>query len=222
MHGLVEYDGDSQSGSDNEASTSKAPASIPHDKPLKSGLNVPSEPRRLQKAQVIIRKPPAAALKHTTRAHISDEITQDLKPTPTIDQPRMSASPMDLDTSPPDTERPADELSRIRVLLRPPPIPGLEDWGIPPASTEPPDPAIVTKLAQFHTLKCDSSNPRHFNDSLMSNRSFRNPHLYTKLVEFVDVDERSTNFPPDIWDPNDVQPEWFADQIGTHGFSCLA
>lgn len=49
----------------------------------------------------------------------------------------------------------------------------------------------------------------------MSNRSFRNPHLYTKLVEFVDVDERTTNFPKDIWDPMDIKPEWYADRIGT-------
>jgi len=50
----------------------------------------------------------------------------------------------------------------------------------------------------------------------MSNRSFRNPHLYTKLVEFVDVDERTTNFPKDIWDPENVQRDWFADQIGKY------
>ena len=50
----------------------------------------------------------------------------------------------------------------------------------------------------------------------MSNRSFRNPHLYTKLVEFVDVDERTTNFPKDIWDPSNVQRDWFADQIGKY------
>jgi len=48
----------------------------------------------------------------------------------------------------------------------------------------------------------------------MSNRSFRNPHLYAKLVEFVDVNERITNLPKDLWDPDDVRPEWFADRIG--------
>ena len=53
----------------------------------------------------------------------------------------------------------------------------------------------------------------------MSNRSFRNPHLYAKLVEFVDVDERTTNFPKDIWDPHDVQEDWFADRIGSSTFS---
>jgi len=48
----------------------------------------------------------------------------------------------------------------------------------------------------------------------MSNRSFRNPHLYAKLVEFVDVDERTTNFPKELLDPRDVQEDWFADRIG--------
>lgn len=74
---------------------------------------------------------------------------------------------------------------------------------------------LQAKLTQFHALKRDASNPKHFNDSLMANRSFRNPHLYTKLVEFVDVNERTTNFPKDIWDPEDVKDEWFADRIGT-------
>jgi hypothetical protein len=69
------------------------------------------------------------------------------------------------------------------------------------------------KLAQFHALK-RGVPPRHFNDSLMANRSFRNPHLYAQLVEFVDVDERSTNFPRALWDPVDVRPEWYADKIG--------
>lgn len=55
----------------------------------------------------------------------------------------------------------------------------------------------------------------------MSNRSFRNPHLYTKLVEFVDVDERTTNFPKDIWDPEHVQRDWFADQIGKYRLAPL-
>jgi hypothetical protein len=74
--------------------------------------------------------------------------------------------------------------------------------------------APQAKLAQFHALKKDPQQPKHFNDSLMSNRSFRNPHLYAKLVEFVDVDERATNFPKEIWDPHDVQEDWFADRIG--------
>ena len=87
---------------------------------------------------------------------------------------------------------------------------------------------LQTKLAQFHTLKCDPEQPKHFNDSLMSNRSFRNPHLYAKLVEFVDVDETISNFPKrvsmgnseifvptwDAEDEKDLKDDWFADAIG--------
>ncbi|PSR70743.1 hypothetical protein PHLCEN_2v13363 [Hermanssonia centrifuga] len=114
-----------------------------------------------------------------------------------------------------DNGMPMDELARIRALLRPPPIPGVDDWGIPPEPTGDCDPGIEAKLAQFHLLKRDPTNPKHFNDSLMANRSFRNPHLYAKLVEFVDVDERTTNFPKSLWDPDDVKEEWFSDRIGT-------
>lgn len=120
------------------------------------------------------------------------------------------------ETLPQDNGFPVDELTRIRALLRPPPIPGVDDWGIPPEPSGQCDADIEAKLAQFHTLKRDPANPKHFNDSLMSNRSFRNPHLYTKLVEFVDVDERTTNFPKDIWDPDDVKEEWFADRIAEY------
>lgn len=120
------------------------------------------------------------------------------------------------ETLPQDNGFPVDELTRIRALLRPPPIPGVDDWGIPPEPSGQCDSDIEAKLAQFHTLKRDPANPKHFNDSLMSNRSFRNPHLYTKLVEFVDVDERTTNFPKDIWDPDDVKEEWFADRIAEY------
>lgn len=48
----------------------------------------------------------------------------------------------------------------------------------------------------------------------MSNRAFRNPHLYATLVEFVDVDERATAFPKDVWDPTDVHADWFSDRLG--------
>ncbi|CDO76929.1 hypothetical protein BN946_scf185006.g11 [Trametes cinnabarina] len=110
-------------------------------------------------------------------------------------------------------EEASDELARVRQLLHPPPIPGVVDWGIPPEPETPCDEAIKAKITQFLALKRDPHNPRHFNDSLMSNRAFRNPHLYAKLVEFVDVDERTTNFPKHIWDPMDVKEEWYADRI---------
>ncbi|KAG6377413.1 HCNGP-domain-containing protein [Boletus reticuloceps] len=214
LPGLVAYSDDSQSDSeDNIASTSKSPdvgLANNHDKPLKGLSASSSDTRLLPKSQVIIRRP--APTRSHPRAHLSDDIVAEQS---LSDLPSHTPEESSKDLPSASSSSEFHELTRIRELLRPPSIPGVVDWDIPAESTAPCDPAIEAKVAQFLALKRDPANPRHFNDSLMSNRSFRNPHLYTTLVDFVDVDERTTNFPTNIWDPNDVEPEWFADRIGT-------
>ncbi|KAF8961762.1 HCNGP-like protein-domain-containing protein [Flammula alnicola] len=217
MNGLVAYDYDSPSDSEAGQSTSNGGTTHQNmnDKSSRVGTKSSSEGRRIPKSQVIIKRPTISLKNHHPRAHISDDLVPD-DHSQVAGPSRDGGSPMDMSSTSSHqnpSEEPQDELSQIRALLRPPPIPGVEDWGIPPESPEPCDPALQAKLTQFSTLKHDPVNPKHFNDSLMSNRSFRNPHLYTKLVEFVDVDERTTNFPKDMWDPHDVKPDWFADQI---------
>ncbi|KAJ6557821.1 HCNGP-like protein-domain-containing protein [Mycena capillaripes] len=204
LHGLVAYDDDS----DDEEKASSPSKSNGHsnDVKTKTSLNVSSESRKLAKSQIIIRRP---ATKSHPRAVIADEI---LEPPPKRTEPQGSTSDTQNAIASSSNADPQDELSRIRALLQPAPIPGVDDWGIPPASTEPCDPAIQTKLAQFHALKT-STPAKHFNDSLMGSRAFRNPHLYAKLVEFVDVDERTTNFPRALWDPSAVDSAWYADAL---------
>ena len=48
---------------------------------------------------------------------------------------------------------PTDEMTRIRALLRPPPIPGVDDWGIPPEPTGACDPEIEVRPASILSLK---------------------------------------------------------------------
>ncbi|KAJ3560571.1 hypothetical protein NP233_g10751 [Leucocoprinus birnbaumii] len=217
MHGLVAYDDGSQS--DSEKPT-------PNDKELRQHHKSSTDSRRSTKSQIIIKRPSNIHKNHP-RAHLSEQAkgntsSEAYSRSQSLPHGHLSQERRVTESHPeqriPDPERTLvrteeDDIDRIRALLRPPPIPGVEDWGIPSPSNEPCDPAIKTKLAQFSALKHDPHNPKHFNDSLMSNRSFRNPHLYAKLVEFVDVDERATNFPEDIWDPLDVQEDWFADKI---------
>jgi len=204
MHGLVAYDDDM---SDAEGGPS---FSNGHQR------SNPSEGRRLPKSQVIIKRPAVNNKNHHPRAHVSDDLDSGVSVHGPGTSSRDGTSPMDI-SSPSSqvgpSEEPQDVFSRIRALLKPPPIPGVEDWGIPRECSDACDLILQAKLSQFSALKQDPVNPKHFNDSLMSNRSFRNPHLYTKLVEFVDVDERTTNFPKEIWDPEDVKADWFADQI---------
>ncbi|KAJ7636915.1 HCNGP-like protein-domain-containing protein [Roridomyces roridus] len=203
LHGLAAYNDDSESDSEDKASPPKANG---NDTKPKTSLNAPSDARKLPKSQIIIRRPP----KSHQRTTIADDIID--APKAEEEQAEASTSTAAASSSQQHISDPQDELTRIRALLKPPPIPGVEDWGIPPASTEPCDPAIQAKLAQFLSLK-NAVPPKHFNDSLMANRAFRNPHLYAKLVEFVDVDERTTNFPPELWDPNDVEDGWYADRL---------
>lgn len=96
-----------------------------------------------RKSQVVIRRPPQT--KSRPRAHISDDISEEPLPS-TNAQASCSSVPANdgihspgQDAEMKDTQ---DELASIRSLLRPPPIPGLDDWGIPPPSAEPCDATI--------------------------------------------------------------------------------
>ncbi|TDL16143.1 hypothetical protein BD410DRAFT_645503 [Rickenella mellea] len=228
MLGLTAYDGDSPSESEeqNLPSTSKLNRHTTHlsfrfgqgrtslGAPATSKIALKS-PRRVEakfgdgtaatSSAAVVRRP-------STRKSLPEQ--SDASGHGSVPATRSKSPPDSPTRSVPPELAQEDEMSYIRSLLRPPPIEGVEDWGIPPPSAEPCDPDLEAKLAQFHTLKRDPSAPRHFNDSLMANRAFRNPHLYAKLVEFVAVDESATNFPKDMWDPSAVQDEWFADRIG--------
>ncbi|KAK1922375.1 HCNGP-like protein-domain-containing protein [Papiliotrema laurentii] len=84
------------------------------------------------------------------------------------------------------------------LATRPDDIPGVEEWGIPHAvDTERCSPQLRAKVAQFLKLKYEKG--QHINTSLLQSASFHNPHIYSKLVEFVDLDERRSYFPSGGW-----------------------
>ncbi|KAF9071596.1 HCNGP-like protein-domain-containing protein, partial [Rhodocollybia butyracea] len=200
--GLVAYEGDSDSGDDIAQKT---------DTKLKVKADNAAEPRLQKKSQIIIKRPKI----QRPKGHVSIGITQ-AESLPTPAAASTSTATVDISTT---NETDDSNVERIRAFLRPPPVPGVDDWGIPPAVTPEEsmcDPAVEAKLNQFLQLK-SLPVPKHFNDTLMSNRSFRNPHLYAQMVEFIDIDERSTNFPKQIWDPDQVRyGEWNAEKIATY------
>ncbi|KAF9969741.1 hypothetical protein BGZ73_007757 [Actinomortierella ambigua] len=57
----------------------------------------------------------------------------------------------------------------------------------------------------------------HFNQSLMKNKNFRNPHIYQSLVQLVDLDETGSNFDKSIefFDFKGYPPESFAAGLAT-------
>ncbi|KAJ7060857.1 HCNGP-like protein-domain-containing protein [Mycena amicta] len=221
LQGLALYGDDSGSSDDETSSSSPRKSSNGHtanDSKHKPDLVAASDSLRKPsgsnlKAQIIIRRPPTQHKAHARTSATHEEQSEAATSVQAPTQAPMKTQDQNAEASTSrSSSEPQDELARIRELLWPPPIPGVEDWGIPPASQEPCDPAIQTKLAQFHALKT-SNPPKHFNDSLMGSRAFRNPHLYAKLVEFLDVDEQTTNFPSELWDPGKVEDGWYADSI---------
>lgn len=68
------------------------------------------------------------------------------------------------------------------------------------------------KLANFHNLRL--SRGLHFNDSLHASKAFRNPRIYAKLVEFLDVDETGSNWDREVWDSKDIGADAAASRIG--------
>ena len=100
------------------------------------------------KSHVIIRR--TNHPKPYTRAHISDVIEESPAPMNSLSEP-SAFSGSSTQSFPSNDEaqhvvQASDELSRIRELLRPPPILGIADWGIPAPSAEPCDPAIKVRV----------------------------------------------------------------------------
>ncbi|CAG8797349.1 21653_t:CDS:2, partial [Gigaspora margarita] len=121
------------------------------------------------------------------------------------DKPIISDEQMLLDDS-----EDARQHSAMRKLLTPNPIEGRENWGIPPEPETECDPILQEKIVHFHSL---SKKGVHFNENLLKNKAFRNPHIYNKLVEFVELDEIGSNFDREIFDPYGFPSEAFADQL---------
>lgn len=74
------------------------------------------------------------------------------------------------------------------------------------------DLAIQKKFEQFHELK---KNGKNYNDSLFANKSFRNPTLYKKLVNFVDVDEIGSNLVKEGYDPHAFEKSSYASALAS-------
>jgi hypothetical protein len=67
------------------------------------------------------------------------------------------------------------------------------------------------KISGFYELR---QKGVRFNDSLLKNKAFRNPHIYAKLVEFVELDEIGSNLDKSVFDPHGFPREAYADKLG--------
>ncbi|KAJ9076435.1 SAP30-binding protein [Entomophthora muscae] len=77
--------------------------------------------------------------------------------------------------------------------------PGCPSWELPPEPETEINPELQAKVAGLQAIL---ERGIQFNQRLRANQSFRNPHIYDKLVEFLDLDEFGTNFPKSWYDPS--------------------
>ena len=108
---------------------------------------------------------------------------------------------------------------QISVVRKTPPRP---DDSAPESSQEPrgdasavqgtPRPAFVTPdsppgevpaklMDKFRNFVASSQEGNFVNDHIRHTKRFRNPDLLEKLVNYMDVKEFGTNYPPDLYDP---------------------
>ncbi|ORX89866.1 HCNGP-domain-containing protein [Basidiobolus meristosporus CBS 931.73] len=103
-----------------------------------------------------------------------------------------------------------EEYLRFRELLKPKAIAGIENFGIPEEPSGECDPDLQAKIAKWTELKNQGIS---FNDRLSKNKAFRNPNIYDKFVQFIELDETGSNFPTDIYDPKGFPPEAYSNEI---------
>ncbi|XP_053384836.1 SAP30-binding protein-like isoform X2 [Mercenaria mercenaria] len=81
----------------------------------------------------------------------------------------------------------------------------------------PPEP--VAKCSKMLQEKIASLHERKLKEGLDLNRNiqnrvdFRNPSIYEKLIEFCGIDEKGTNYPPELYDPSIWGKESFYDAL---------
>lgn len=86
-----------------------------------------------------------------------------------------------------------------------------DDIKIPP---EPPGPCSVqlqkTIKDYYERMRREGLD---MNRAIQSKKTFRNPSIYDKLIDFCHIDEKGTNFPPEIYDPHIWGKESFYDEL---------
>ncbi|KAJ2852232.1 hypothetical protein IWW36_000374 [Coemansia brasiliensis] len=75
---------------------------------------------------------------------------------------------------------------------------------MPPCSME-----LEAKFKHWYELKGQGAN---FNETLMRNKTFRNPNIYRWLVDHLQLDEAGTNF--DQFDPTQLRNDFTAKSLG--------
>ncbi|KAL9546877.1 hypothetical protein MBANPS3_006440 [Mucor bainieri] len=137
--------------------------------------------------------------------------SQQPKTTAPITQPAKPALPSKAPAPPSaSTATMLEHNKRLMAALAAKPIPGVENWGIPDEPDTTCDAERQERISHFLSLRASG---HRLNDHLQHNKAFRNPRIYTKLVEFTEVDEIGSNFDKQDFDPHGFPADMYIDGI---------
>ncbi|KAJ3163118.1 SAP30-binding protein [Geranomyces michiganensis] len=190
-------------GSDSDSSTNEEDKSPPS-----AAARPTAPPQTTAVSSLITRKPSSSVLNsaNTTPSATSQlsspeprkaNFIQSVSRSAIANAPTALRPPLD-----PESETPAEKLTR---LLRSPP--GVV---LPPEPDGEADPAIQAKISRWLELKASGMV---FNDRLESTHAFRNPSITSKMIEYLGLDERGSNFSKEIYNPTGFPPEAYYDKI---------
>ena len=75
----------------------------------------------------------------------------------------------------------------------------LQELQLPPPPPGQPDARTIHKVrGALHKMQHHGLDA---NENIKQKKSFRNPSIYQKLIDFLDIDEGGSNFPKDVFDP---------------------
>lgn len=82
---------------------------------------------------------------------------------------------------------------------------------IPPSPTSLCSPELQEKIAMLH--KKIESSQLNMNNHIQQRKDFRNPSIYEKLIQFCNIDEFSTNYQPERFDPSKWSKESYYEEL---------
>ncbi|ORZ04221.1 HCNGP-like protein-domain-containing protein [Lobosporangium transversale] len=190
--GLVSLSSESKQGDDvSAATTEESGATLPHSSFIKSQSGTPLPADHSAAADVL--NTPTNGMSPQMSQMERIPITGEAHGTEQSKYSGDNGEDVDMDDQ---QDIRLDRAALMRSLLRPKPIPGIENYGIPPEPEGEVNPDVQSKIEQYQHVKMTRGIT--FNHSLMKNKNFRNPHIYATLVDVVALNEVGSNFDKDM------------------------
>lgn len=153
-----------------------------------------SDPEEKQiKAQIVIHSKKNSKLPRRLVSYNENEVYED-------DEPNQSEEV--------DEEKEANNAETADKLAK-----YIQKYGfeLPPEPKGKPDPKLQDTVSnKYQRMKTSDYDLNQF---IQKDKKFRNPSIYDKLIQFCNINELDTNFPPEIFDMSIYGPESYYEEL---------